>query len=88
MLKDRRFDEMRWLVREKNSGMAYVDLRAASRLFKGFTTQGSLAGFTKSGGKGKQDLHAVFQILETLNYMWSTAEVDGDRLRFLVYVAL
>lgn len=90
MLEDKRFTETKRLFRGKNNGMAYVDLKAVSRLVRQFITQDPLAGagFAKSGGKRAQDLQAFLQILETLNYMWSETEFGGDRVRFLVYVSL
>lgn len=88
ILKDRRFNKMRRLIREKNSGVTYIDLRAASRLLKGLTTQVTMGGFTQIGAGGGYDLQAFCQVLETLNYIWSVAEFEDDRLRLLIYVGL
>ena len=70
--------------------MAYVDLKAVSRLLREFITRGPLAGagFAEAGGRKAEDLQTFFQVLETLNYVRSETEFGGDRVRFLVYVAL
>lgn len=90
MLKDRRFNETKRLFRDRNNGMAYVDLKAVSRLLREFITRGPLAGagFAEAGGRKAEDLQTFFQVLETLNYVRSETEFGGDRVRFLVYVAL
>jgi predicted Zn finger-like uncharacterized protein len=90
ILKDKRFTEMKRLFNDENNGMAYVDLKAISQMVKGFSPQGPLAGadLTESGNQKAQDLQAFLRILETLNYVRSEAEIDGDRVRFLAYVAL
>jgi predicted Zn finger-like uncharacterized protein len=90
ILKDRRFTEMKRLFSDENNGMAYVDLKAISQMVKGFSPQAPLAGadLTESGNQKAEDLQAFLRILETLNYVRSEAEFDGDRVRFLAYVAL
>jgi hypothetical protein len=88
ILTDRRFNEVRRLVGEKNNGMTYVNLKAASRLLKGFSAQGMLRGAAGTGSEREEDLQVFFRVLETLNYLWSAIEFEGDRLRFLFYVAL
>ncbi len=88
MLKDRRFNEVKRFVREKNNGMTYINLRATSRLLKGLTTQNPMGGFGKVQGQRVQDMQVVLEIMETLNYAFSTADFEGDRVRLLFYVAL
>lgn len=68
--------------------MAYMDLRATSLLLRNPLNQGLVAGFFKSGGERGRDLQFFLQLLETLNYVWSQAEFEGEHVRFLVYAAL
>jgi hypothetical protein len=88
ILKDRRFKEMKRFVREQYAGMTYVDLRAASRMVKGLTSQGGIGGVTGAGGKGEQNLELFLEILEQLNYIWSVVRFEDDHVRVLFYVAL
>lgn len=88
MLKDRRFEEMKRFFRSESHGMAYMDLRATSLLLRNPLNQGLVAGFFKSGGERGRDLQFFLQLLETLNYVWSQAEFEGEHVRFLVYAAL
>jgi predicted Zn finger-like uncharacterized protein len=87
---DERFNGMKRLFSDRNSGMAYVDLKATGQLLRELITQGPLAGvgMSESGGRKAQDLQAFFQVLETLNYVRTETEFGRDRVRFLVYVAL
>ena len=68
--------------------MAYVDLKAVSRLLRDLVAQGPLMGFGDAVGRKAQDLQNILQVLETLNYVWTDAQFQNDRLTFLVYVAL
>ncbi len=88
MLEDRRFKEMKQFFRGESHGMAYMDLRATSLLLRNLLNQGLLAKLSKSGGERGQDLQLFLQLLETLNYVWSQAEFEGEHVRFLVYAAL
>jgi hypothetical protein len=88
--KNGRFSESRLLFREKNNGMAYLDLQGISQLLDGMIAKGAWegVGFTESRGKKAQDLLPYVKVLETLNYVRSETEFDRDRVRFLLYVGL
>ncbi|NIO04293.1 MAG: DUF3352 domain-containing protein [Proteobacteria bacterium] len=88
MLTDRRFSEVKPFVREKNNGMTYINLKATSRLLKGLTTQNPMGGFGEVQGQTLQDMQVFLEIMETLNYAFSTADFEGDRVRIVFYVAL
>ena len=88
LIQDNRFNEVRQLIGHESSGLAYVNLKAVSRLARGLLTQGPLAGFFTSNDKKSQDLLVLLQILETMNYVWSETDIETDRVRMVMYVAL
>jgi len=88
MLKDRRFRRMKRFLGDKSSGMAYVNVRAISQLVRDFVPHSPLASFAESRVNGAQDLQALLRVLETLDYVWSETEFQGDRVRILIYLAL
>jgi hypothetical protein len=89
MVKDRRFRETRRLFRDRSNGMAYVDLKAISRVVGDPTpTRSLIPGITRSDNERVQSLRTFCEILETLNYVWSETEFEGDRVRVLIHVGL
>jgi hypothetical protein len=86
LLKNPRFDEVKHLIRDQSSGLAYADLRGISRLAQGIMGGGPLASLVPSGEEGARDLHNVLEILGALDFIWAETEFDGDQVRVLVYV--
>jgi len=88
LIQDNRFNEVRHLIGDESSGLAYVNLKAVSRLARGLLTQGPFAGFLTSNDKKAQDLLLLLQVLQTLNYVWGETDIETDRVRMMIYVSL